>query len=152
MNANFQVIGLTRLGIEPQVYRSRSRRSIPLGHINFEAIKQYMMEIRVWCFKFKPDIVVYENKSFMNLAFLISGVWIRLSWIRQIIEDNFQMHRLENHTVRLISNEASLEDVYHVVVAKLSQPEVKTEYKYPVPARVQFKCAEFKCAEFKCPI
>ena len=33
MNTNFKVIGLTRLGIEPQVYRSRSRRSIPLGHL-----------------------------------------------------------------------------------------------------------------------
>ena len=33
MNTNFQVIGLTRLGIEPQVYRSKSRRSIPLGHL-----------------------------------------------------------------------------------------------------------------------
>ena len=31
MNTNVKVIGLTRLGIEPQVYRSRSRRSIPLG-------------------------------------------------------------------------------------------------------------------------
>ena len=33
MNTNFKVIGLTRLGIKPQVYRSRSRRSIPLGHL-----------------------------------------------------------------------------------------------------------------------
>ena len=33
MNANVKVIGLTRLGIEPQVYPSRSRRSIPLGHL-----------------------------------------------------------------------------------------------------------------------
>ena len=33
MNTNFKVIGLTRLGIEPQVYKSRSRRSIPLGHL-----------------------------------------------------------------------------------------------------------------------
>ena len=33
MNTNDKVIGLTRLGIEPQVYRSRSRRSVPLGHL-----------------------------------------------------------------------------------------------------------------------
>ena len=33
MNTHFKVIGLTRLGIKPQVYRSRSRRSIPLGHL-----------------------------------------------------------------------------------------------------------------------
>ena len=34
MNTNFKVIGLTRLGIEPQVYRIRSGRPIPLGHLN----------------------------------------------------------------------------------------------------------------------
>ena len=34
-NTNFKDIGLTRLGIELQVYRSRSRRSIPLGHLIF---------------------------------------------------------------------------------------------------------------------
>ena len=38
MNTNFKVIGLTRLGIEPQVYRSRRRRSIPLGHLIGSAI------------------------------------------------------------------------------------------------------------------
>ena len=33
MNTNFKVIGLTRLGIEPQVYQSRSRCSVPLGRL-----------------------------------------------------------------------------------------------------------------------
>ena len=33
MNTSYKVIGLTRLGIEPQVYRSRSRRYKPLGHL-----------------------------------------------------------------------------------------------------------------------
>ena len=34
MNINFQVIGLTRLGIKPRVYSSRDRRSISLGHLS----------------------------------------------------------------------------------------------------------------------
>ena len=33
MNTSFSVIGLTRHGIEPQVYRSRGRRSYPIGHL-----------------------------------------------------------------------------------------------------------------------
>ena len=40
VNTNFKVIGLTRLGIESWVYRSRSRRSIPLGHLIGSTPKQ----------------------------------------------------------------------------------------------------------------
>ena len=63
------------------------------------------------------------------IAVTCNGFFFRVSWLRQIIEDNMQLHVLEQHMVRLIANHALLEDVYHVVEAKLSRPKVSS-YSY----------------------
>ena len=58
VNNNFKVIGLTQRGIEPQVYRSRSRRSIPLGHlIGKDTVSEEIRIVLKWakyhiCFSF----------------------------------------------------------------------------------------------------
>ena len=67
MNTNVEVIGLIRLGIEPQVYRSRSRRSIPLGHLIDHVVNNQHRPSRSGCMSSACRFTFYNLSTGTNI-------------------------------------------------------------------------------------
>ena len=74
MNTNFKVIGLTRLGIAPQFYRSRSRRSTPLGHLN--GLNELNVDMQYYILL--PFIYVAAICVKLLQFIYIAAIWVKL--------------------------------------------------------------------------